>query len=118
MCGYASDETEELMPLSILLAHLINRKLADLRRDGTLPWAGPDSKSQVYRAHVMMTVREMCPTQKVTVEYRRDNGACVPLRVHTVVISVQHRDGTPLEEMRVALREQVAKVCVHESARE
>ena len=48
MCGYATDETEELMPLTILLSHNINRKLADLRRDGTLPWAGPDSKSQVY----------------------------------------------------------------------
>ena len=48
----------------------------------------------------------------MTVEYKRDNGACVPLRVHTVVISVQHRDGTSLEEMRVALREQVAKVCM------
>ena len=43
-------------------------------------------------------------------EYRREGGACVPLRVHTVVMSVQHKEDTPLEEMRVALRDQVAKV--------
>ena len=43
-------------------------------------------------------------------EYRNDNGACVPVRVHTVVISVQHSDTISLEEMRIALREMVAKV--------
>ena len=43
-------------------------------------------------------------------EYRNENGACVPVRVHTVVISVQHSDNISLEEMKVALREQVAKV--------
>lgn len=47
MYGYATDETEELMPLTIILAHKLNKKMADGRRDGTLPWVRPDSKSQV-----------------------------------------------------------------------
>ena len=47
MFGYATDETEELMPLSIMLAHKLNRRMAELRRNGELPWARPDSKSQV-----------------------------------------------------------------------
>lgn len=47
MFGYATDETEELMPLSLLLAHKLLARLHKLRRDGTLPWALPDSKSQV-----------------------------------------------------------------------
>ena len=49
MFGYATDETEELMPLSIMLAHKLNRRMADLRRNGELPWARPDSKSQVRK---------------------------------------------------------------------
>ncbi|KAL5503380.1 hypothetical protein EMCRGX_G010317 [Ephydatia muelleri] len=102
MFGYATDETREMIPLSLLLAHNMNRRLAELRRNGAFPWAGPDSKSQV------------------TVEYRREGGACVPLRVHTVVMSVQHKEDTPLEEMRVALRDQVAKAviptCYHDNS--
>ena len=47
MFGYATDETEECMPLTIVLAHALNERLAICRRDGTLPWARPDSKSQV-----------------------------------------------------------------------
>lgn len=47
MFGYATDETEECMPLTIVLAHKLNAKLAELRRDGTLPWLRPDSKTQV-----------------------------------------------------------------------
>merc|ERR1712137_1205658 len=47
MFGYATDETEEAMPLTVVLAHQLNRKIADLRRDGTLWWARPDSKTQV-----------------------------------------------------------------------
>ena len=47
MFGYASDETEECMPLTILLAHQLNQKLAELRYSGTLPWLRPDSKAQV-----------------------------------------------------------------------
>ena len=49
MFGYATDETEELMPMSIMLAHKLNRRMDDLRRDGGLPWARPDSKSQVSK---------------------------------------------------------------------
>ena len=47
MYGYATDETEELMPLTIMLAHKLNKKMADCRRDKTLPWIRPDSKAQV-----------------------------------------------------------------------
>ena len=47
MFGYASDETPECMPLTLQLAHQMNKKIADLRRDGTLWWARPDSKTQV-----------------------------------------------------------------------
>jgi S-adenosylmethionine synthetase len=46
MFGYATDETEELMPLTVVLSHKLNRKMADLRRNGGLPWARPDSKTQ------------------------------------------------------------------------
>ncbi|MGH0134669.1 UNVERIFIED_CONTAM: hypothetical protein FKN15_010768 [Acipenser sinensis] len=47
MFGYATDETEECMPLTIVLAHKLNSKMSELRRNGTLPWLRPDSKTQV-----------------------------------------------------------------------
>lgn len=47
MFGYATDETEECMPLTIILAHKLNAKMAELRRNGSLPWLRPDSKTQV-----------------------------------------------------------------------
>lgn len=47
MFGYATDETEECMPLTIVLAHKLNSKMAELRRNGTVPWLRPDSKTQV-----------------------------------------------------------------------
>lgn len=47
MFGYATDETEESMPLTVVLAHRLNAKMAELRRNGGLPWARPDSKTQV-----------------------------------------------------------------------
>lgn len=47
MFGYATDETEECMPLTLIMAHKLNAKLAELRRNGTLPWLRPDSKTQV-----------------------------------------------------------------------
>ena len=47
MFGYATDETEESMPLTVVLSHKLNQKLAELRRNGTLSWARPDTKSQV-----------------------------------------------------------------------
>ena len=92
MFGYATDETPELMTLTCILAHQLNAKLPQGRRDGSIPWARPDSKTQV------------------TVEYKLDNGACIPQRVHTVVISVQHSEDIELEEMRRQLKTKVIDV--------
>ena len=94
MFGYATDETEELMPLTVVLAHKLNKKLAENRRNGTMSWVRPDSKTQV------------------TAEYKFEGGAAIPQRVHTVVISVQHDPDIELEEMRRQLYEKVIKVCV------
>nr|XP_033799572.1 S-adenosylmethionine synthase isoform X1 [Geotrypetes seraphini] len=94
MFGYATDETEECMPLTIILAHKLNLKLAELRRTNVLPWLRPDSKTQV------------------TVKYVQENGAVIPVRVHTIVISVQHDETISLDEMRQTLREQVIKPVV------
>lgn len=49
MFGYATDETEECMPLTVILAHKLNKQIADFRRSGELPWARPDSKTQVNK---------------------------------------------------------------------
>jgi S-adenosylmethionine synthetase len=78
MFGYASNETDALMPAPIQFAHAITRKLAEVRRSGALPWLRPDGKSQV------------------TVEY---DGDC-PVRVTTVVVSAQHSPGVGQEEIR------------------
>ncbi|XP_017319904.1 S-adenosylmethionine synthase isoform X1 [Ictalurus punctatus] len=94
MFGYATDETEECMPLTIVLAHKLNAKMAELRRDGTIPWLRPDSKTQV------------------TVHYKQENGAMVPVRVHTVVISVQHDEFISLEEQKRILKEKVINAVV------
>merc|ERR1712136_118991 len=79
------DETEEAMPLTVVLAHKLNQRMADLRRNGTCKWLRPDSKTQV------------------TCEYSFKDGACIPKRVHTVVISVQHDEHIQLETMREIL---------------
>ncbi|XP_027863173.1 S-adenosylmethionine synthase [Xiphophorus couchianus] len=94
MFGYATDETEECMPLTIVLAHKLNSKMAELRRNGTVPWLRPDSKTQV------------------TVHYDQKDGAVVPKRVHTIVISVQHDEGISLEEQQRVLKEKVIKAVV------
>lgn len=91
MFGYATDETEQCMPLTIVLAHQLNKKIADLRRKGVLWWARPDSKTQV------------------TCECHFENGACIPTRVHTVVVSVQHSEKVSLECLREDLMEKVVK---------
>jgi S-adenosylmethionine synthetase len=91
MFGYATDETEECMPMTLQLAHALNARLRELRLNGTLGWVRPDSKSQV------------------TIEYKFDRGACIPLRVHTIVISTQHSPDVPLEQLRKELMEHVVK---------
>ncbi|AAS54064.1 AFR692Cp [Eremothecium gossypii ATCC 10895] len=89
MFGYATDETPEGLPLTILLAHRLNMAMADARRDGSLPWLRPDTKTQV------------------TVEYEEDNGRWVPQRIDTIVISAQHADDISTEDLRSALRDRI-----------
>ena len=91
MFGYATDETEEFMPLTIILAHKLNQALAVARRSGALPWLRPDSKTQV------------------TVEYKHDGGATIPLRVDTIVVSTQHAEEITTEELRKEILEKVIK---------
>lgn len=87
MFGYASDETDVLMPLPITLAHALCKQLADVRKNGTLKWLRPDGKSQV------------------TVKYEND----VPVSVDKVLISTQHHPETSAEEIRHAVIEHVIK---------
>uniref|UniRef100_A0A673BK52 S-adenosylmethionine synthase n=1 Tax=Sphaeramia orbicularis TaxID=375764 RepID=A0A673BK52_9TELE len=94
MFGYATDETEECMPLTIVLAHKLNSKMADLRRSGVITWLRPDSKTQV------------------TVHYEQKDGAVIPKRVHTIVISVQHDDCISLEDQKKVLKEKVIDAVV------
>jgi S-adenosylmethionine synthetase len=85
MFGYASRESPELMPLPIILAHRLTRRLAEARRSGTIPWLRPDGKSQV------------------TVEYDGDE----PVRIEAVVVSAQHDDDIENGEIREKIRELV-----------
>merc|ERR1712212_401281 len=89
MFGYATDETEEKMPLTLCLAHKLNERMAELRKSGEEKWLRPDSKTQV------------------TAEHQIVGGAIVPIRVHTIVISVQHSDDISNEDMRAILKEKV-----------
>lgn len=90
MFGYATDETPELMPLTIVLAHKLNAAMAAARRDGSMGWLRPDSKTQV------------------TIEYKKDpSGAMVPLRVDTIVISTQHAEEISTEQLRKEIREKI-----------
>ncbi len=87
MFGYACDETEELMPLPISLAHKLSKQLTKVRKDGTLPYLRPDGKTQV------------------TVEYDDER----PVRIDTVVISTQHNEDVTLEKIRADLTEYVIR---------
>jgi S-adenosylmethionine synthetase len=87
MFGYATDETPELMPMPIVLAHRLTMRLAEMRKKDILPYLRPDGKSQV------------------TVEYR--NGE--PIRLHTIVVSTQHSPDTPLKDLREDIVEKVIK---------
>ena len=78
MFGYANSETEELMPLSVKLAHVLALRLTEVRKDGTLPYLRPDGKTQV------------------TVEY--DDGKIT--RIDTIVVSTQHSEDVALEQLR------------------
>merc|ERR1719334_3138083 len=89
MFGYATDETEECMPMTLTLAHALNRKMTLYRKNGHMPWLRPDSKTQV------------------TIEHSIVNGAVIPNRVHTIVISVQHDEDITNEQMRKALKEEI-----------
>jgi S-adenosylmethionine synthetase len=96
MFGYATDETPELFPLTLQLAHKLNAVMSAARRDGSLPWLRPDTKTQV------------------TVEYKHDNGAVVPVRVHTIVVSAQHSEDITTEQLRKEIKEKIIKKVVPE----
>lgn len=89
MFGYATDETEEMMPLTHHLSTSLVQKLSEVRNNGILGWLCPDAKTQV------------------TVEYKSAEGGMEPLRVHTVVISTQHAEGVDNDIIRKGLREEV-----------
>jgi S-adenosylmethionine synthetase len=95
MFGYATDETDELMPLPILLAHQLTRELAAKRKSGDIPWLRPDGKSQVsilYEDHQ-------------------------PVAVETVVISTQHDDGVSAKKIRSTIIEEIVEPLIPDHLR-
>jgi S-adenosylmethionine synthetase len=92
MFGYATDETAEFMPLPIQLAHALTHRLAELRKDGTLPWLRPDGKAQV------------------TVVYENNR----PVAVDTVVISTQHDEKVSNTKLRRAILDDVIMATIPE----
>ena len=91
MFGYATDETPEYMPLTLMLSHKLMQKIAKLRKDGTIPYLRPDAKAEV------------------TVEYDENDK---PLRVDTVVLSTQHDPEIALDQIRHDIIEQVIKAVI------
>jgi S-adenosylmethionine synthetase len=89
MFGYATNETPEGIPLSHKLAHQLTFRLAEVRKNGTCPWLGPDGKSQV------------------TVEYEKNGAKIAPKRIHTVLISTMHLASIELPELRKAIKKNV-----------
>lgn len=87
MFGYATNETTELMPMPIVLAHRLTRRLAEVRKKNILPWVRPDGKAQV------------------TVEYKKGK----PVRVDTIVVSTQHSDKITSKKIEQEIREKVIK---------
>lgn len=94
MFGYASDETEECMPLTHLLATKLGARLTEVRKNGIVPWVRPDGKIQV------------------TMEIKEINGKIIPQRVHTILISTQHEDGVSQEQISADLKKHVIEPVV------
>ena len=96
MFGFATNETEELMPMAIMLAHKLTRRLSEVRKKGVLDWVRPDGKSQV------------------TVLYEGYR----PIRVETVVVSTQHSPDVSIEKVRQEVLEQVIYPVIPERLRD
>uniref|UniRef100_A0A7S2ARV3 S-adenosylmethionine synthase n=1 Tax=Pycnococcus provasolii TaxID=41880 RepID=A0A7S2ARV3_9CHLO len=94
MFGYATDETPELMPLTHVLATQLGYKLTEVRKNGVCPWLRPDGKTQV------------------TVEYKNEGGAMVPIRVHTILLSTQHDETVTNDKIAADIHEHVIKPVV------
>lgn len=90
MFGFACDDTPELMPMPISLAHKLSKRLAEVRKNGTLPYLRPDGKTQV------------------TIEYEND----IPVAVETIVISNQHSPDVEMEQIRADIKKHVIDVIV------
>ena len=78
MFGYATDETESLMPAPLFYSHLLLKKLSEIRHAGSAPFLGPDSKSQL------------------TLEYENN----IPVKAHKIVVSTQHEDGYDQDKLK------------------
>ena len=91
MFGYATDETPEYMPLTLMLSHKLMQRIAKLRKEGAIKYLRPDAKAEV------------------TVEYDENNK---PMRVDTVVLSTQHDPDVSLEQIRKDVKEQVIKAVI------
>lgn len=93
MFGFATDETENYLPMPIYLAHKLSKRLSDVRKSGEIPYLRPDGKVQV------------------TVEYEDDK----PIRIDTIVISTQHQDNIELDVLKKDIKEKVVNAVVDNS---